>query len=265
MVKILQNQWITTQKSMKLNNFTDYDFLCHHGILGMKWGVRRYQNKDGTLTEAGKMHYGIKKGYTQEELTKKSLYGLGKTLKKTKTFKERSLIEKSATENIIKSNRDLNLNVLSKIRNVQKELNDKQKEYMSAYNKIRKDIYSDETKFRKAAKWYADSVIKNEKITDDAEKKEIIDFYTREDGFQDAALEDYVDYKMAGGKRGNIKIEIKNLVKQREEALNEYISKLTGTRKIYELDEGIISEGLYAVKNYLRSANDEELNRLINL
>ncbi len=46
--------------------------LYHHGILGQKWGVRRYQNADGTLTAAGKKR--VSKSYEQvsDNVTKKT-------------------------------------------------------------------------------------------------------------------------------------------------------------------------------------------------
>lgn len=34
--------------------------LCHFGIKGMKWGRRRYQNEDGSLTDEGRRHYGYR-------------------------------------------------------------------------------------------------------------------------------------------------------------------------------------------------------------
>lgn len=36
---------------------TSFRYISHHGILGMKWGVRRYQNLDGSLTSDGRKHY----------------------------------------------------------------------------------------------------------------------------------------------------------------------------------------------------------------
>lgn len=35
------------------------DHLSHHGIKGQKWGERRFQNEDGSLTEAGKARYNV--------------------------------------------------------------------------------------------------------------------------------------------------------------------------------------------------------------
>lgn len=49
--------------------------LYHFGIKGMKWGVRRYQNKDGSLTSAGKRRYNEKEASKREKLTNMSKRG----------------------------------------------------------------------------------------------------------------------------------------------------------------------------------------------
>lgn len=53
------------------------DELCHHGIKGQRWGIRRYRNEDGSLTNDGKERYSDKN--KKRDTAKKVAIGVGIT------------------------------------------------------------------------------------------------------------------------------------------------------------------------------------------
>ncbi len=57
----------TFDEPMKVDTKTPIQQLYHYGIIGQKWGFRRFQNKDGTRTSAGKKREGNRHGGEKEK------------------------------------------------------------------------------------------------------------------------------------------------------------------------------------------------------
>lgn len=75
------------------NTYSD-EYLMHHGIKGQRWGIRRYQNTDGSLTEKGYKHYKVNPdgSFKSERNRRKYIRDSEKMAKREKTKNRRYLI-----------------------------------------------------------------------------------------------------------------------------------------------------------------------------
>lgn len=209
------------------------DELYHYGILGQKWGVRRYQNPDGSLTPAGRKRYSKFVGGDEKKLSTIELASIGTARKRLENMspKARSkYLQKKGSAGIEKITREAARTLsgrfdtekeLANLERVQKEHQALLNDYLAKRRKAIDELYSDDNRFKKVARQYAEKVAKDEQVTDQREKERLIDHFVNGDGFQDDAENWYVSEV-----RGIDRTKLAKVSKEYNDAIKDYTDKI---------------------------------------
>lgn len=112
-----------------------YGYLMHYGVKGMKWGIRNYQNADGTLTEAGKKRYAVTNPMKMDSSNKAQMKGAARRYKDTEKWakKQNALNVKTYKGKQTKEEKEDSINALI----AAKYKTDAGKTHMGTYDMVR--------------------------------------------------------------------------------------------------------------------------------
>lgn len=207
--------------------------LYHYGILGQKWGVRRYQNPDGSLTAAGRKRYSKFVGGDKKKLSTIELASIGAARQHLESMNPQSrnkYLQKKNSAGLEKITREAARTLsgrfdtekeLANLERVQKEHQTLLNDYQAKRRKAIDELYADDSQFKQVARQYAEKVAKDEQVTDPREKEHLIDHFVNGDGFQDDAENWYINKV-----RGIDNSKLVKLSKEYKDAIEDYANKI---------------------------------------
>ena len=214
-------------------NIISEDELYHWGIKGMKWGVRRYQNKDGSLTNAGKRKYSkeVYKNIQSGSKEGKSWYDISDDLSKDVMFKSavasmhdlrkahRDFKKLSTKRNEMYENQSKKISKKEMNRLIDEEINNNRQFYQDWKPRFFNKDGSPTSELRS----YVEDAIASERAYKNNQFKEIDDAYNKAwkkyDSLRTKAVNDLVgrhsrDYVYTYSMYGNKSVSVRQIVEQ---------------------------------------------------
>lgn len=212
------------------NQKIEVNFLAHHGVTGQKWGERRYQNKDGSLTPLGRIHWGI--GQARNAVSNK--------LKTRKSFRLETDSEKR---------KRLKLNA------EKKEANKKLKLQKAEEVRQKREKAIEDKKAKLIAKGDKDAIYKNRDLFSDEELDKAMARINKVNQFKTEKSSKQVEHLV---NRATPKEIYKNRAMLNDEELDRALNRISKLEKIKPEDKKAL-DSLKQTKDNRQTAKDGKI------